>query len=184
MERRRSPFAIPVLFAVTALLALLVYGVVQTKGGGKIDEAIAEGKREPAKVRPVRLLDENRSTSLAEYRGKVVLLNFWASWCKPCQEESPAIERAYRRYKDKGFIVLGADVDDLSEDARAFVRKYKLSYPIMRYGSSNATKDFGTRAFPESFVIDRRGRVAALQRFQVDDKWLNENIAPVVAEQQ
>lgn len=182
MERRRSPYAIPVLLAVCALLALLVYGVVQTSNGGEIDNELAEGNRPLAKTRPMRTLDGTGTVTLADFRGKVVMLNFWASWCKPCKEESPAIERAYRKYKRRGLVVIGADVDDLSEDARAFVSRYGLTYPIVRYTSEHATKDFGTRAFPETFIIDREGRIAALQRFQVDDKWLDDKIAPVIEE--
>ncbi|MBI5310418.1 MAG: TlpA family protein disulfide reductase [Actinobacteria bacterium] len=182
MRRKRSPFAIPVMLGVTALLALLIYGVAQKQGGDEFDKAVASGKREPAPVRTVRKLGSDDTTSLAEYRGKVVLLNFWASWCGPCKDESPAMERAYQRYKSRGFVVLGAGVDDLTKDAQAFVKRYGLTYPIVKYGSANATKDFGTRYMPESFVIDREGRVVALRRGQVDDKWLDDNIAPVVAE--
>lgn len=183
MERKRSPFAIPVFIAVAALLALLTYGVVVKQGGNEYDNAVAEGQRLPATVREVRVLDSDETTSLADYRGKVVLLNFWASWCEPCKDESPAIERAYNKYKDQGFVVLGADVDDLSEDAKEFIAENNLTYPILRYSSTDATKDFGTKRMPESFVIDRAGNVVALQRFQVDDAWLEENIPPVLAEQ-
>lgn len=183
MERKRSPFAIPVFIAVAALLALLTYGVVVKQGGNKYDNAVAEGERLPATVREVRVLGGDKTTSLEDYRGKVVLLNFWASWCEPCKAESPAIERAYKKYKDQGFVVLGADVDDLSKDAKQFISENKLTYPILRYSSSDATKDFGTKRMPESFVIDRDGNVVALQRFQVDDAWLEENIPPVLAEQ-
>lgn len=183
MERKRSPFAIPVFIAVAALLALLTYGVVVKQGGNKYDNAVAEGKRLPATVREVRVLGSDETTSLEDFRGKVVLLNFWASWCEPCKDESPAIERAYNKYKDQGFVVLGADVDDLSKDAKQFIAENKLTYPILRYSSSDATKDFGTKRMPESFVIDRNGNVVSLQRFQVDDAWLEENIPPVLAEQ-
>lgn len=183
MERKRSPFAIPVFIAVAALLALLTYGVVVKQGGNKYDNAVAEGQRLPATVREVRLLGGDETTSLADFRGKVVLLNFWASWCEPCKDESPAIERAYNKYKDQGFVVLGADVDDLSKDAKEFIAENKLTYPILRYSSTDATKDFGTKRMPESFVIDRDGNVVALQRFQIDDAWLAENIPPVLAEQ-
>jgi cytochrome c biogenesis protein CcmG, thiol:disulfide interchange protein DsbE len=184
MQRKRSPYAIPVMLAVAALLALLVYGVAQTSGGDQIDRAVAAGKREIAPIRTVKKLGGGATTSLADFRGKVVLLNFWASWCDPCKAESPAIERAYQRYKSRGFVVLGAGVDDLTADAQAFARRYHLTYPIVKYGSQNAAKDFGTRAMPESFLIDRRGRIVTLQRYQVDDRWLNKQIPPVLAERQ
>lgn len=183
MERKRSPFAIPVFIAVAALLALLTYGVVVKQGGNEYDNAVAAGERLPATVREVRVLNSDEKVSLEDYRGKVVLLNFWASWCEPCKDESPAIERAYQKYKDQGFVVLGADVDDLSSDANEFIKENKLTYPIVRYTSADATKDFGTKRMPESFLIDREGNVVALQRYQIDDEWLEENIPPLLAQE-
>jgi cytochrome c biogenesis protein CcmG/thiol:disulfide interchange protein DsbE len=182
MESKRSPWTYVVFAFVAALLALLIYGVAIKAGGNKYDNALAEGKRLPATVRPVRVLNDTGTKSIEDFRGKVVLLNFWASWCEPCKEESPAIERAYAKYAKDGLIVLGADVDDLSKDANKFVIENKLTYPILRYSSVNATKDFGTKRMPETFIIDRDGNVAALQRYQVDDAWLNEVLPQVLAE--
>lgn len=182
MESKRSPWTYVVFAFVAALLALLVYGVAIKAGGNKYDNALAEGTRLPATVREVRVLNDDDTKSIADYRGKVVLLNFWASWCEPCKEESPAIERAYAKYGPEGLVVLGADVDDLSADANKFVIENKLTYPILRYSSAHATKDFGTKRMPESIVIDRDGNVAALQRYQVDDKWLNTVLPPILAE--
>ncbi|MBI4898519.1 MAG: TlpA family protein disulfide reductase [Actinobacteria bacterium] len=182
MQRKRSPYAIPVMLAVAALLALLVYGVVQTKGGDKIDRALAAGRHESAAVRRVRRIGTPGTTSIADHRGKVVLLNFWASWCDACKAESPAIERAYLKYRDRGFTVIGADVDDLTEKAQAFARRYKLTYPMVKYGSDNAAKDFGTRALPESFLIDPKGRIVAMQRYEIDDKWLESHVPKALEE--
>lgn len=182
MESKRSPYAIPVFLGVTLLLALLAYGVIIKQGGNKYDKAVASGQRLPATVRDVRVLNTTKTASIADLKGKVVLLNFWASWCEPCKAESPAIERAYAKFKDRGLVVLGADVDDLSSDANKFIIQNKLTYPILRYTSEFATKDFGTKRMPESFIIDRNGNVANLQRFQVDDAWLNKNLPPILDE--
>lgn len=182
MERKRSPWSYVVFAGAIALVALLVYGVASKSGGNRYDNAVASGDRLPATVREVRVLNENRTASLADYRGKVVLLNFWASWCTPCKVESPAIERAYKKYRRQGFVVLGADVDDLSSDANKFIRENGLTYPILRYSSTDATKDFGTKRMPETFVIDRNGNVVALQRMQIDDAWLSRVLPPVLAE--
>lgn len=182
MERKRSPWTIPVVILVIALIALLTYGVALKTGGNKYDKAVEAGQRLPAPTRVVRVLNTTKTASIADYRGKVVLFNFWASWCEPCKAESPAIERAYTKYQKDGLVVLGADVDDLSSAANKFIIKNKLTYPILRYTSEDATKDFGTRRMPESFVIDRDGNVVALQRFQVNDAWLNSVLPPVLAE--
>lgn len=182
MESKRSPWTFVALAMLLALIALLVYGVVVKTGGNKYDNALAEGKRLPAPERRVRVLNDSRMASLADYRGKVVLFNFWASWCEPCKEEAPAIERAYRKYAKQGLVVLGADVDDLSKDANEFIIKNHLTYPSLRYSSSDATKDFGTKRIPETFIIDRNGNVAAIKRFQVDDQWLNSVLPTILKE--
>ncbi len=184
MERKRSPLTYLALAGLAALIALLVYGVAIKSGGNKYDNALAQGQRLPATVRGVRVLNDSGTKSIADYMGKVVLLNFWASWCEPCKAESPALERAYQKYGKQGFVVLGADVDDLSKDANKFYIENRLTYPILRYSSVNATKDFGTKRMPETFVIDRDGNVAALKRMQVDDAWLNEILPKVLAEKQ
>lgn len=182
MSEKRSPWTWLALAGVLALLALLVYGVAIKSGGNKFDNAVAEGRREPAPTRQVRVLGEDATASLVDYRGKVVLLNFWASWCDPCKTEAPAVERAYKRYKAQGLQVIGANVDDLSSKARAFIKKYGITYPNWVYSSANATRDFGTRRMPETFVIDRDGNVVTLQRYEVDDAWLNKVLEPLLGE--
>lgn len=173
---RRSPGLFSLIFVI--LLSLAAPWAARGEGG-----VFAVRGENGEKAPGFALKDLSGSAmSLDDYKGKVVVLHFWASWCEPCKSESPAMERAYQRYKDKGFVVIGANVDDLTNDAQKFARRYGLTYPLVKYGSDNATKDFGTRYLPESFVIDRRGRVVALRRGEVDDEWLNENIAPVVAE--
>jgi cytochrome c biogenesis protein CcmG/thiol:disulfide interchange protein DsbE len=182
MDSKRSPWTYVVFAGVAALLALLIYGVAIKSGGNKFDNALAEGKRLPAPARENRVLNDTGTKSVTDFHGKVVLLNFWASWCEPCKAESPAIERAYKKYGKDGLVVLGANVDDLSKDANKFYVENHLSFPVVRYSSTNATKDFGTKRMPETFVIDRDGKVAALQRFQVDDEWLNTVLPQVLSE--
>jgi cytochrome c biogenesis protein CcmG/thiol:disulfide interchange protein DsbE len=181
MEGKRSPWTYLALAGLVALLALLVYGVAIKRGGNKFDNALAAGDTLPAPDRELRVLNDDGTKSLSDFRGKVVLLNFWASWCEPCKEEAPAIERAYRRHKQDGLVVLGANVDDLSEDANKFVIEHQITYPTLRYSSADATKDFGTRRLPETFVIDRAGRVVALRRMQIDDAWLKAVLPQVLA---
>jgi cytochrome c biogenesis protein CcmG/thiol:disulfide interchange protein DsbE len=182
MSEKRSPWTWVALAGVFALIALLIYGVAIKSGGNKFDNAVAGGQRELAPTRQLRVLNEQRTASLEDYRGKVVLLNFWASWCDPCKKEAPAVERAYQRYKSQGLQVIGANVDDLSTKANAFIEKYGITYPNWVYSSGNATRDFGTRRMPETFVIDRDGKVVALQRYEVDDDWLNKTLKPLLSE--
>lgn len=182
MERRRSRWTIPVVIAVAALLALLTYGVVVEGGGNKYENAIESGKRLPASDRQLRILNDDGTASVTDYKGKVVLLNFWASWCEPCKDEAPAINAAEKKYGKDGLVVLGADVDDLSKAANKFIVENGLTYRVLRYTSEWATQDYGTKQMPETFVIDREGNVAALHRGQIDAQWLNEVLPPILAE--
>lgn len=180
MKPLRSPAVLLALAALIALGGLLVYGVLQEQGDSSIETAIAAGDRKLATVREVPVLFSDRRDSLERYRGDVVVLNFWASWCDPCRKESPALERIHRKYKGKGVTVIGADVDDLTGDARKFINEYELSYRMLRYTSNNAAKDFGTRALPETFVIDPRGRIAAVRRGPVSQAALETMIKAVL----
>jgi cytochrome c biogenesis protein CcmG/thiol:disulfide interchange protein DsbE len=97
--------------------------------------------------------------SLSSLRGKAVVLNFWASWCIPCKEEAPLLESASRRWRSRGVVVLGVDSRDFTGDARRFMRKYHLGYPVVRDGSGSRADSYGVDGYPETFFIDRNGRL-------------------------
>ena len=98
--------------------------------------------------------------SLEGLRGKVVMLNFWASWCVPaCYEEAPALERTWRAYKDKGVMVVGVDIQDTEEAAREFLARFEHSFPNAPDPRGRVSVDYGVYGVPETFFIDRRGRV-------------------------
>jgi cytochrome c biogenesis protein CcmG/thiol:disulfide interchange protein DsbE len=183
MSRRVSPTAIAALAMVFGLIALLIYGVTAGGSDDSLDRAVERGERPVAPVRAGRVVGGEGSTSIGKYRGKVVALNFWASWCKPCESEAPALERAYERYRKAGFVVLGADMDDLTGKALEFKRRFGVTYPLFRYSSDDAARDYGTRQLPETFLIDRQGRVVDLIRGQLDYEWLRERVPPLLAEE-
>jgi cytochrome c biogenesis protein CcmG/thiol:disulfide interchange protein DsbE len=182
MKRISSPLPIAVLVAVVALVALLAYGLSSTKPDRGIERSLASGKREPAPKVDLQRLSGGGRSSLADYRGKVVVLNFWASWCGPCRTESPLLQRWHRRLIRQGGTVLGVDVLDVSSDARDFVSKHNLTYPMLRDGAGDTLGSFGVVAYPETFVIDRRGRVSATRRGPVDEKFLRRRVAPLLKE--
>jgi len=108
-----------------------------------------------------RLKDlSGKSVSLESYRGKVVLLNFWATWCAPCVAEMPALERLYKTHKDKGFEVVAVTVDPASskEDIEKFVEKNGLTFAVLLDPDIALPPEYGVTAFPESFFIDKEGR--------------------------
>jgi cytochrome c biogenesis protein CcmG/thiol:disulfide interchange protein DsbE len=180
MRRVLSPVPIAVIGVLVALLALLAYGLAQNEPDRGVDRALARGEREQAPALELPRLGGAGTASLADYRGQVVVLNFWASWCEPCKDESPLLERWHRRLRERGGTVLGVDMQDVTADAEDFIAKYGLSYPMLKDKDGHGIEVFGVAGYPETFVIDRRGRIAAVQRGPVDDGFLRQNVEPLL----
>jgi cytochrome c biogenesis protein CcmG/thiol:disulfide interchange protein DsbE len=122
-------------------------------------------------------LDGAGDLSLASLRGKVVVLNFWASWCGPCKEEAPVFERASRRWRSQGVVFIGIDSEDFSGDARKFVRKHGVTYLNLHDGPGKVRDRYGVVGYPETFFVDRQGRIAGKHEVgQVDAESLDANI--------
>jgi cytochrome c biogenesis protein CcmG, thiol:disulfide interchange protein DsbE len=170
-----------VALGVVALLGLLVYGVKATGPGHTLDDAIARGERPIAPAVALPRLQGGSTTTLAHYRGRVVVLNYWASWCTPCRQESPLLERWHQRISARGGTVLGIDSLDVTSDARAFIGRFRLTYPMLRDRDGDTQKRFGVTGYPETLVVDRRGRIAALQRGPVDDAFLRRTVLPLLS---
>ena len=142
---------------VVGLLGLLIWKVVH-QGKGAAGE-LARGKHPAAPHFDLSRLDREGRLSLASLRGKVVVLNFWASWCAPCKSEAPRLEAAWRQFRAQGVVVVGVDAQDFSGDAREFVRRYKLTYPNVHDGPGNVLPKYGVTGFPETYFVDRDGRL-------------------------
>jgi len=102
-----------------------------------------------------------RKVALKDFRGKVVLLAFWATWCEFCREEIPSIENLYKDFKGKGLEIVAVNIKDKRDDALAFVKKHKLSYPVLMDPEGEIGSLYGAYATPTVYLIDRKGIVLA-----------------------
>lgn len=126
---------------------------------------------------------EGGPVSLAAHRGHVVVVNFWASWCYPaCYEEAPVLERNWRAYRDRGLVVIGVDIQDTEEAARKFIRDFSLSFPNARDPSGKVSVDYGVYGVPETFFIDRQGRIRAKHVGAVTDEVFRTHAERLLAE--
>jgi cytochrome c biogenesis protein CcmG/thiol:disulfide interchange protein DsbE len=168
-----SARSILAFLAVLAVLGLLAFGLLN-KGATKI----AVGDPVPDRTLP-RLPGPGTGT-IAEQRGKWVLVNLWASWCIPCHDEAPVLERFYRRERKHDTTVVGINVQDNRDDALAFLHEHPTAYTELRSIGSERSSAFGAIGVPENFLVNPRGRLALIWRQPVDDKILREQILPII----
>jgi thiol-disulfide isomerase/thioredoxin len=117
---------------------------------------------------------------IADLKGHPVLLDFWASWCGPCNVEAPIIDRIAKRYEKRGLVVIGVDVDDEPEVAAAFARKKGLSYAIVVDPTKEASRLYDVDKLPSLVVIDKDGQIASYTTGVVDESSLDEIVAPLL----
>ena len=103
--------------------------------------------------------DDGQTVTLTDFRGKIVILNFWATWCPPCVDEVPSLNRLALRYADKGLAVLGVSVDEDPDAYRSFLAKHQIVFQTVRNSSRAVSERYGTFKLPESYIISRDGRL-------------------------
>ncbi|NIS69309.1 MAG: redoxin domain-containing protein [Proteobacteria bacterium] len=160
------------LLVLLAVVVGLYFFVV--RGPGFVPELAKVG--EPAPEFTLPTLD-GKSARLADYRGKVVLLNFWATWCPPCIWEMPSMESLYQRFKGREFEILGVSIDAKGESVvRPFVDDHGITFPVLLDPDSQVYKRYGVTGVPESFIIDKDGKVASKivgARNWMEKEWLD-----------
>ena len=125
------------------------------------------------------------SRSLADYRGQVVLVNLWATWCPPCKEEMPALQSFYNKHREEGFVVIAINDGDPTADVLQFVQDYELTFPVWLDPTYIATEQaFKTLNLPSSFVIDRNGTVRLQWVGGISRKALDTHVIPIIMESQ
>ena len=137
------------------LLALLIWKVVHQDKGVKLGGG---GRRRP-RSSPSRGSTRRESSKLASLRGKVVVLNFWASWCAPCKSEAPRLEAAWQRYRDHGVVVVGVDGQDFSAMRSASCASTGSRIRTCTTARATSGTKYGVTGFPETYFVDRRGRL-------------------------
>jgi cytochrome c biogenesis protein CcmG/thiol:disulfide interchange protein DsbE len=136
-----------------APLALVLFALI---GMPALALAVEVGEPPPE----ISLPDMNgKAFSLAAHRGKVVVVDFWASWCAPCKEEMPVLESLYKRFKDKGLVVVGVSVDNEAANAKKFLTGVKVSFPIVHDAGHVVADKFKPPRMPTSYIIDKAGKI-------------------------
>jgi cytochrome c biogenesis protein CcmG/thiol:disulfide interchange protein DsbE len=173
----------PVTLAAALLVGLLAYGLTTNGTDTTLDAAVAKGERPaPPVASSLPRLGGEGTGSVADYKGKVVLVNVWASWCDPCVDELPLVQKTHEMMAGKGGTVLGIDVKENSGAALDAVEEFGLTYPNLRDRDGDFVRKWGQTGYPENFVLDRAGRVAAVRRLPITQQWVDETLAPLLDE--
>jgi len=142
-------------------LALLV-GIALQPLRSQAAEAICSADAKAANLDFTLKDIHGKPFALSDYKGKVVLLDFWATWCPPCRKEIPGFNELYNNYRSRGFAVIGVSMDESTSDIKRFAKRFKMNYPIlMGAGREDLEPAFGSLALPMAFVISRDGRICA-----------------------
>jgi len=122
-----------------------------------------------------------QTINLSDFRGKGVVLNFWASWCQPCEQEAPDLEAAWRKYKDKGIVFVGVDYLDQDPAAMRYLQKYNITYPNGPDLASKISKRYTIRGVPETFFIDPQGKIVGCRKIgPLDPSEIDQRIAEIL----
>jgi len=151
------------------LLGLLAAALVCAIYAGIHERVVVEGDSVPGFTLTA---DNGRQVSMPHFAGKLLVLNFWASWCAPCIEETPSLSRLAERYAGKGVVVLGVAVDQNDASYRAFLAKYKPSFLTVR--ERKLHEEFGTFMYPETYIIGADGKV--LRKIAQGADWMDPNL--------
>lgn len=159
MVARRLKLAgqVAALAVVAGLVGLFVWQLT-SDDGREILADVRAGKTTPAPSFSLPSLQGDDRVALSSYEDKVVVLNFWASWCIPCKEEAPRLQSAWEKYRNNGLVVLGVDVHDFDRDGRRFLRRYGVTYPNVHDGRGLVLGDYGGLPLPKTFFV-KEGKI-------------------------
>ncbi|MEQ1545213.1 TlpA disulfide reductase family protein [Methyloglobulus sp.] len=121
--------------------------------------AFAAGVGSPMPACNVSPIGESQSSDLSQYKGQVLYVDFWASWCGPCAKSFPFLNEMHEQLKGQGLQIVGVNLDENADEAKAFLAKYPASFTVVADVSKQCAKDFEVKAMPSSYLIDRKGIV-------------------------
>ncbi|HLA45626.1 MAG TPA: redoxin domain-containing protein [Aggregatilineales bacterium] len=146
-----TPFGIVIILSAVLMIAVVAWGIY--------DNSLSQPGEGKAPDFTAPLLGEEGSLSLADYRGQVVVINFWGSWCGPCRVEAPMLQRTYDAYKDQGVVFIGVDVKDIEQDALDYLAEFNITYPNVMDIGGKIEDDYRTQGVPETFVVNPDGEI-------------------------
>jgi cytochrome c biogenesis protein CcmG/thiol:disulfide interchange protein DsbE len=162
-----------VVAVVLALLGLLAWGLIKS-GKGPVDSGVAPN---------FTLTDFNGQTvTLSDLRGKVVIINFWASWCPPCREEAAYLEQTWRKYKDQGVVFIGVDYVDTEREALAYIAEFDITYLNGPDIGTRIAQAYNIKGVPETYYVDRKGTLRGVHIGPLTSPILDEKIDELLAE--
>lgn len=167
------------LAALLALVAVLGLVLVTRLQGPQPTRSVLIGRAAP----PLSgTTIDGRSFDLSDWRGQVVLVNVWGSWCLPCQREQPLLVAAYRELNPRGLQIVGIDVRDTPAAARAFQQRFgRAGWPSVDDRDGRRAVDWGTFALPETYLVDKDGTIVAKAVGELSAAWIRDNVVPLVA---
>lgn len=186
------------LLLVTGFIGLLIYGVAAQSPDTTIDDALARSEAVPAPGFTLDVLTSGKPGPLAapwnraardgrvdlkELRGTPVVINIWASWCAPCRDEAPVLERGWRTSRQRGVLFIGLNMQDAREDALAFMRDLGLDFPTVKDPTNDTSRRWGATGIPETFFIARNGNIVGHVVGTVTDRQLTDGVTAALSGQ-
>lgn len=164
--RKRSTVVLVLLIAISIVFLYLYLSYMKEKRVEKVDYGTLFSSLGIQEITPpTEVLDftlknlEGSEISLEDFEGKVVFLNFWATWCGPCREEMPSMEKLWQRFKEEAFVILAVDLREEKEEVNSFMKDYGLTFSVLLDSRGEVANKYGIRAIPTTFLIDSEGRI-------------------------
>jgi len=187
MSTSESPSRVRILAMMMVGIGLLATGAMFVMLLDQRDASAQDFSAVPAKVNfpapELNLQDlSGEQVALSDYRGSVVLVNLWATWCPPCREEMPTLQTFYEKYKEYGFVLIAIDQEETSDVVQPFVEEFGLTFPIWLDLDYLAQQQFHTANLPSSYVVDREGVVRLMWIGGISKKNLEKFVPDIIRE--